>query len=152
VIGTASAGKEAFLHELGVDQFINYRTTAFETVARDVDVVVDAIPREADAVTDALAQATMARSWAVLNDGGIQVSICTNPVPGPEDVARGLRGAYAGAKPSGDLLNRIAGLVDEGKLRPDVGTILPLWEAREAHELLQTGHTRGKIVLRVEDL
>lgn len=151
VIGTASAGNEAFLRELGVDGFVNYRTTAFETVARDVDVVVDAIPREADAVTDALAQATMARSWAVLKDGGIQVSICANPVPGPQDVARGLRGSYAGAKPSGDLLGRIAGLVDAGKLRPDVGTILPLREARKAHELIQTGHTRGKVVLRVNE-
>jgi NADPH:quinone reductase-like Zn-dependent oxidoreductase len=62
-----------------------------------------------------------------------------------------LRGAYAGAKPGGDLLNRIAGLVDDGKLKPDVGTILPLREARHAHELIQTGHTRGKIVLRVKD-
>ncbi|MBN2391187.1 MAG: zinc-binding dehydrogenase, partial [Anaerolineae bacterium] len=64
---------------------------------------------------------------------------------------RGLRGAHAAAQPGNDVLNRIAGLVDEGQLRPDVGTILPLWEARKAHELIQTGHTRGKIVLRVKD-
>jgi NADPH:quinone reductase-like Zn-dependent oxidoreductase len=151
VIGTASAGNEAFLRELGVDEFIDYRATAFESVVRDVDVVVDAIPREADDATDVLARETMARSWAVLRDGGIQVSICANPTPGPDAVARRLRGAYAGAKPGTDLLNRIAGLVDAGKLKPDVGTILPLREARRAHELIQTGHTRGKIVLRVKD-
>jgi NADPH:quinone reductase len=79
VIGTASAGNEAFLRELGVDEFINYRTTAFESVVREVDVVVDSIPREADDATDVLARETMARSWAVLRDGGIQVSICANP-------------------------------------------------------------------------
>jgi len=151
VIGTASAGNEAFLRELGVDEFVDYRTTAFESVARDVDVVVDAIPREADDGTDALARETMARSWAVLKDGGIQVSICANPTPGPDAAERGLRGAYAAARPGSDLLSRIAGLVDGGKLRPDVGTILPLREARQAHELIQTGHTRGKIVLRIED-
>ncbi len=149
VIGTASAGNEAFLRELGVDTFINYRTTAFESVAREVDVVIDAIPREADDATDVLARETMARSWAVLKDGGIQVSICANPTPHPDAVARGLRGAYAGAQPDNDVLNRVAELVDEGKLRPDVGTILPLREARRAHELIQTGHTRGKIVLQV---
>jgi len=147
VIGTASATNEAFLRELGVDDFIDYRTTAFESVVRNVDVVLDAIPREADDRTDALARETMSRSWAVLRDGGILVSICANPAPGPDAVARGLRGAYAGAKPGSDLLNRIAGLVDYGKLKPDVGTILPLREARRAHELIQTGHTRGKIVL-----
>lgn len=151
VIATASAGNEAFLRELGVDAFVNYRTTAFESVVREVDVVIDAIPREADDETDALARETMARSWAVLRDGGIQVSICANPVPVPGAAERGLRGAYAAARPGNDVLNRVAGLVDEGNLRPDVGTILPLREARRAHELIQTGHTRGKIVLRVGD-
>ena len=151
VIGTASARNERFLQRLGVDDFINYRTTAFESVVRDLDLVMDAIPREADDATDVLAQETMARSWAVLKDGGILVSICSSPAPGPEAERRRLRGAFAGAKPGGDLLNRIAGLVDEGKLSPDVGTILPLREARRAHELIQTGHTRGKIVLSVTD-
>ena len=151
VTGTASAGNEAFLRELGIDAFINYRTTAFESVVREVDMVVDAIPREADDATDVLARETMARSWAVLRDGGIQISICAKPVPGSDHAGRGLRDAYAGAQPGSDVLNRIAGLVDEGKLRPDVGTILPLREARQAHELIQTGHTRGKIVLRVRN-
>ncbi|MBN2450765.1 MAG: NADP-dependent oxidoreductase [Lentisphaeria bacterium] len=150
VIGTASAGNEAFLRQLGVDVFIDYRTTAFDSVVRDVDMVLDLIPREADAATDALARETMARSWAVLKHGGIQVSICANPPPGPDAAARGLRGAYAGAKPGRDLLNRIAGLVDDGTLKPTVGTILPLREARQAHELIQRGHTRGKIVLQIE--
>jgi NADPH:quinone reductase-like Zn-dependent oxidoreductase len=151
VIGTASAGNEAFLRELGVDEFINYRTTAFETIVRDMDVVVDAIPREADDATDVLARETMARSWAVLRDGGIQVSICAHPSPDPDAAGRRLRGAHAGAQPGNDVLTQIAGLVDKGKLRSDVGTILPLREARHAHELIQTGHTRGKIVLRVKD-
>ena len=151
VIGTASAGNEVFLRELGVDTFINYRTTAFESVVQELDVVIDAIPREADDATDVLARETMARSWTVLRDGGIQVSICAHPVPGPYAAKRGLRGAHAAAQPGNNVLNRIAELVDEGKLRPDVGTILPLREARQAHELIQTGHTRGKIVLRVKD-
>lgn len=151
VIGTASAGNEAFLRMLGVDEFIDYRTTAFESVARDVDVVIDPIPREVDDATDALARETMARSWAVLRDGGIQVSVCDNPTPGPDAVRRAVRGAHAGARPGSEVLNTIADLVDEGKIKVDVGTILPLQEARQAHKLIQTGHTRGKIVLRVTD-
>jgi len=152
VIGTASTRNEAFLRELGVDEFVDYRATVFGSVVRDVDVVVDAIPREADDATDVLARETMARSWVVLKDGGIQVSICANPRPGPEAARRGLRGAYAGAQPGNDVLNRIAGLVDEGRLSPAVGVILALREARQAHELIQTGHTRGKIVLEVGEL
>ena len=81
MIGTASARNERFLRELGIDEFIDYRTTAFESVVRDVDIVLDAIPREADDSIDALAREAMARSWAVLKDGGILVSICANPTP-----------------------------------------------------------------------
>ncbi len=152
VIGTASAHNEGFLRSLGLDEFIDYRTTAFESVARNLDVVLDTIPREVDDATDALARETMNRSWAVLKDGGIQVSICAAPKPDPDAVARGLRGAYARAGGGGDLLNRIAELVDDGQLKPEVGTILTLRDARQAHELIQTGHTRGKIVLRAEPL
>ena len=40
-------------------------------------------------------------------------------------------------------------LVDAAKLRPVVETVLPLSDARRAHEISQNGHLRGKIVLRV---
>jgi NADPH:quinone reductase-like Zn-dependent oxidoreductase len=40
-------------------------------------------------------------------------------------------------------------MIDAGNLKPAVSTILPLAEAARAHELSQTGHVRGKIVLRV---
>ena len=71
--------------------------------------MIDAIPREADDATDVLARETMARSWSVLRDGGIQVSICAHPTPGPDAAARGLRGAHAAAQPGNDVLNRVAG-------------------------------------------
>jgi NADPH:quinone reductase-like Zn-dependent oxidoreductase len=46
-------------------------------------------------------------------------------------------------------LTEIASLIDAGTVKPVVSTVLPLAEARQAHELLEAGHTRGKIVLRV---
>ena len=42
--------------------------------------------------------------------------------------------------------------VDSGKIKPMVETVLPLSEARHAHELNETGHARGKIVLQVAEL
>lgn len=151
VIGTASAENEGFLRELGADAVIDYRTTAFDSGLRGVDLVVDLIPRDVDEASDALARETMARSWAVLKDGGLQVSICAKPVPGPADRRRGLRGAYARAKPGRNGLAAIAALVEAGHLRPAVGRILNLRQARQAHELIQSGHTRGKIVLRLRE-
>jgi len=46
-------------------------------------------------------------------------------------------------------LSEIAKLVGAGKLKPIVETVLPLSDARRAHELSETGHARGKIVLKV---
>jgi NADPH:quinone reductase-like Zn-dependent oxidoreductase len=46
-------------------------------------------------------------------------------------------------------LAELATLVDSGKIKPMVEKVLPLSEARQAHELNETGHARGKIVLKV---
>ncbi|TMD71474.1 MAG: zinc-binding dehydrogenase [Chloroflexi bacterium] len=42
-------------------------------------------------------------------------------------------------------------MIDEGKVRPIIDTVLPLSQARQAYEQGAKGHTRGKIVLRVVD-
>ncbi|MHB1295214.1 MAG: NADP-dependent oxidoreductase [Anaerolineae bacterium] len=149
VIGTASAAREAFLRDLGVDVFVDYRATHFEDAAAGVDLVLDLVPREVSEANDAQAQEILGRSWRILRDGGRLVSICTHPEPDEAAAARGVTGAYAGAQPRGDLLARIARLVDAGAVRPALSAVFTLEDARAAHELLQQGHTQGKIVLQV---
>jgi NADPH:quinone reductase-like Zn-dependent oxidoreductase len=137
VIGTASGANQSFLRELRVDEPIDYEDTRFEDLVRDVDVVFDTIGGD-----------TQKRSWKVLKKGGILVSIAGRP--SAEEAARiGVRQAFIWVMPNGAQLTEIAGLVDSGKLKAVVETILPLPDARKAHELIQMGHTRGKIVLRV---
>jgi NADPH:quinone reductase-like Zn-dependent oxidoreductase len=59
-------------------------------------------------------------------------------------------GAEMGRRPeNSSQLAAIATLVDSGKIKPVVETILPLSEARHTHEISQSSHARGKIVLRV---
>ena len=70
VIGTASTRNQDFLRELGVDSAIDYQSVAFETVVRDVDVVLDTIGGD-----------TQARSWMVLKKGGVLVSTVSPPSP-----------------------------------------------------------------------
>ena len=137
VIGTASGRNQEFLRKLGADQTIDYQTTHFEDVVHDVDVVFDTIGGD-----------TQRRSWKVLKKGGILVSI-VGPPSAEEAVAHGVRQASVFVQPSATQLTELANLVDSGKLKPVVETVLPLSEARRAHELSQTGHTHGKIVLRV---
>jgi NADPH:quinone reductase-like Zn-dependent oxidoreductase len=46
-------------------------------------------------------------------------------------------------------LARIAALVVAGEVRVELAEVLPLTEVARAHELSETGHTRGKLVLTV---
>jgi NADPH:quinone reductase-like Zn-dependent oxidoreductase len=137
VIGTASERNQAFVRELGVDEAINYEKTRFEDVVREVDVVLDTIGAD-----------TQERSWKLLKKGGILVSIVAPPWT-QQAAKHGVRSEYFAAHCSSAQLSEIARLVDSGRLKPMVGTVLPLSEARRAHELNESGHGRGKIVLRV---
>jgi NADPH:quinone reductase-like Zn-dependent oxidoreductase len=137
VIGTASARNADFVHELGVDEFIDYQSTQFETVVRDVDVVFDTIGGD-----------TQARSFGVLRKDGFLVSIVEPP---SQELAaqHGVRSTMLGVQPNAAQLSEIAALIDSGKVKPFVETVLPLSEAQRAHEMSQSGRTRGKIVLQV---
>jgi NADPH:quinone reductase-like Zn-dependent oxidoreductase len=139
VIGTASAGNERFLKELGADEVIDYRTTPFQEAVHDVDVVFDPIGGD-----------TQHRSWKVLKKGGILVA--TLGISSPEAAAEhGVRGEGVMVGPDNTQLALIAALIDAGNLKPFVSAVFPLAEAARAHELSQTGHVRGKIVLNVRD-
>jgi NADPH:quinone reductase-like Zn-dependent oxidoreductase len=137
VIGTASKRNHDFLRELGADETVDYTSTRFEDAVRNVDVVLDTISGE-----------TQQRSWKVLKKGGFLVSILQPPSP-EEAAAHGVRCAHTFVQPNVSQLAELAALVDAGKLKTIVETVLPLAEAVQAQELNKAGHTRGKIVLRV---
>jgi NADPH:quinone reductase-like Zn-dependent oxidoreductase len=137
VIGTASARNHDFLRDLGADEVVDYQAVRFEEAVHDVDVVFDTLGGD-----------TQTRSWQVLRKGGILVSIVSPPSQELAD-AHGVRQAYFFMQPRLELLLELAKLVDSGRLRCVVEAVLPLSEARRAHELSQAGHVRGKIVLEV---
>src|SRR5437867_1388737 len=67
VIATASKVNADFVAALGADEVIDYRTTPFETVVRDVDVVLDTVGGD-----------TRDRSWGILRKGGQLVTIAAD--------------------------------------------------------------------------
>lgn len=137
VIGTASERNHAFLKELGAHEAIDYNQVKFEEVVKGVDLVLDTMAGE-----------TRDRSWQVLKKGGILVTILGQP--SQEDAAKhGARAAGVFVQPNQAQLGELAKLADSGKLRPVVEAVLPLRDAARAHEMNQTLHTRGKIVLQV---
>jgi NADPH:quinone reductase-like Zn-dependent oxidoreductase len=139
VIGTASTRNLDFVRSLGADEIIDYKNTKFEEVVNNVDVVLDAVGGE-----------TQQRSWGVLKPGGILVSITASSHPSSETAAEyGVRAVAMVVHLEGKYLTEIATLLDNGTIKTYVDRILPLTEARQAHELIESGGTRGKIVLQV---
>ena len=103
---------------------------------------------DVDMVFDTLAGEVQKRSWQTLKPGGVLVS-CLG-APSAEDAQQhGVRGASVFVQPNAQQLTEIAKLIDLRKLKPVVEAVLPLAEARRAQDLSQSGHVRGKIVLRV---
>ena len=140
IIATASTTNEELLRKLRADETIDYTSQNFEDVVHNVDVVLDTIGGE-----------TQERSWRVLKKGGALISLVRPP---SDQKARqfGARGIMCSVQPDGAQLSKIAKLIDSAKLKPIIDRILPLSEARRAHELSQDGHIRGKLVLRVKDI
>lgn len=137
VIGTGSVNLDA-LRKLGVDEVIDYTTTRFEDVVTGVDVVLDTVGGD-----------TQERSWAVIKPGGVLIS--TIQAPSQEKASsHGVRQHYLSSTPPiGKVLTEVAKMVDAGQISPLVSIILPLQEIRRAHELVESKHTLGKIVLQV---
>jgi NADPH:quinone reductase-like Zn-dependent oxidoreductase len=139
VIATASTANQDVLKELGADAAVDYTKQQFEDVAKDVDVVLDSVGKD-----------TLARSYGVIKKGGIIVSLVARPNQS-ELQKHGIRGVALSVEPNSGELAQIGKLVDEKKIRVIVSQTFPLAEAKKAQEQIASGHTRGKIVLKVAD-
>ncbi|MDP9253437.1 MAG: NADP-dependent oxidoreductase [Verrucomicrobiota bacterium] len=137
VIATASTPNQDLLKQLGADVAIDYTKTKFEDVAKDVDVVLDSVGKD-----------TLARSYGVVKKGGFIVSLVARPDSVQLD-AHGIRGAPLDVKPDANELAEITKFIEAKKITPVISQVLPLSEAAKAQEQAATGHTRGKIVLKV---
>jgi len=135
VIATASARNHDYLRSIGAAQVIDYRTQRFEDIAREIDVVVDTVGGD-----------TLARSPAVLRDGGrlvtlvgsVPAELCADgriqcPPRAPWNVRQGLAG--------------VAPLIAAGQLRVHIERSYPLSEIAAAQQHNRDGHTRGKVVV-----
>jgi NADPH:quinone reductase-like Zn-dependent oxidoreductase len=139
VIATASTTNQDLLKQLGADVAIDYTKQKFEEVAKNVDVVLDSVGKD-----------TLARSYGVMKKGGIIVSIVATPDHAELD-KRGIRGESISVEPNSGELAEIGKLIDAGKINVIVSQTFPLADAAKAQEQVATGHTRGKIILKVAD-
>lgn len=139
VIGTASSKNAEFLKGIGCDEVIDYRNQQFEEIVSNLDVVLDTIGGD-----------TLERSWGVLKPGGFLVTTVAS-IPEGTPQKHGVRAERLMTQADGKELAQIAAIIDERKIKPIVTTVLPLSDAQKAHEMSESGHTRGKIVLRIAE-
>jgi len=136
VIGIGSGRNEEFVRKLGAAEFIDYKRTKFEDTVSGVDVVFDTVGGD-----------TQERAFQTLKRGGFLVSTVNPPSP---DKAKefSVTVAMVMMMPKPDQLAEINRLVEGGKLKVRVATVLPLAEVKKAHQLSASGHADGKIILR----
>ena len=155
VIATASGDDGAYLKSIGASRVIDYRKAHFEKILQEkVDMVFDLVGGD-----------TQTRSFRVLKEGGHLVS-AVQPVSREETAKHRVSGEMMRLAPSGDVLGKIARLLEEGTIRPDVATVYALQDAAQAwkdiagnlpgvHGMSPSGpavardKSHGKIVLRV---
>jgi NADPH:quinone reductase-like Zn-dependent oxidoreductase len=140
VIATASTANVDFVRSIGADEVIDYSSVKVEDAVHDVDVVFDTVGGEA---TEQL--------WNVLKPGGILVT-CVGMPDAETAAARGVRAAAtthpAETRP---ILDELGKLVASGDLKPVIQQIYPLEEAASAQAASETGHGRGRILLKIAD-
>jgi NADPH:quinone reductase-like Zn-dependent oxidoreductase len=136
-IGTGSSRNREFVLGLGADEYVDYTQQDVANAVSGVDLAFDTVGGEA---TGSLVPA--------VRPGGILVTIANAP---PEEAARerGIRAELHVTSPDPAELAQIAALVESGDVHVEIAATIPLAEAPRAHELSESGHTRGKIILTV---
>jgi NADPH2:quinone reductase len=154
----STAEKAELVRQLGADHVIYYRDTDVTgavmewTAGRGVDVVLDTIGgatfrHSLDAARVYGHVVTLLEpgndvNWKNARNRNLSISFTLMLTPMLQDLPEASRH-------QGEILNRCAALIADGKLRPLVSTTLPLAEAAQAHRLIEAGHIQGKLVLEI---
>lgn len=162
VATTTSASNAALVKKLGADVVVDYRTQDFEEVLRDYDVVLNSQDGK-----------TLDKSLRVLKGGGKLISISGPPDPefgqaiaapgfvklvvrllssGVRRRARslGLGYSFLFMKASGEQLQAITRLIDEGAIRPVIDKVFPFESTNEALSYVEAGRAKGKVVVKLK--
>jgi len=133
VFATASTAHVDYVRSLGADHVIDYRTQGFESVAHDIDLVLDYVGGE-----------VLDRSWQVLKKDGAIVGTSS-----PDILARtpaGRRGLWFVNTPDPALLERLVAEIAEGTLVSKLSEVVGFDEIPAAIERNRTSPRIGKVV------
>jgi NADPH:quinone reductase-like Zn-dependent oxidoreductase len=138
VAGTSSGTNKDFVMELGADRHIDYEKAKFEEALHNMDFVLDTLGGE---ITD--------RSFRVLRLGGTIICIPsgTSPDISEKAIEKGLKGDHFRVQSNGEDMKEIASLLENGLVKSYISRTYSIDEIQAAHLQIETGKTRGKIVV-----
>jgi NADPH:quinone reductase-like Zn-dependent oxidoreductase len=139
VIAVASGKHEAFLRDLGADEFIDYTQEAAEDVVKDADLVLDTVGGEATG-----------RFLRSIKKGGALFPVFPLGFSGADEAAKmGITVSATQVRSNGAQLAELAALLEDGTVRVAIDSTFTLAEAAKAHERAARKSIQGKIVLTV---
>ncbi len=142
VVAVAGGANEGYLRKLGVEVVIDHTKHDFPDALRDI------APDGVDFVYDCKGGDALEKAYLCVKQGGRLVGIVQPPNQAALDEKNG-RALYVFVEPNAPQLDHIASLTDGGQLETTVSKVWKLDEVREAHRQMETGHTRGKMVIEV---
>lgn len=142
VVAVASKKNIAYAVSLGADNFIDY---ASGNILADIE---QHFPDKFDLVLDCVGDKTLAQAYQYVKPGGRLVSIL-GQVNADEAERNKILFHYLFVEPNVRQLNQISRWIGDGKIRVHLDAVYKLSEVAKAHEQIETGHTKGKIVLAI---
>jgi NADPH:quinone reductase len=139
-LGVASARNHDYLRGLGASEVFDYHDADW------VQQALAVVPGGVDVLLDGAGGRTRDQAVAAVREGGRAVFLIA---PGAQ-LPPGIVAVSFNSDVTRQRLEAIGRLVDAGKLRPQIEAVLPLEQVREALERVAGRHTRGKVVLRIE--
>jgi NADPH:quinone reductase-like Zn-dependent oxidoreductase len=138
VIGTSSAENKAFVLGLGADEHIDYRSQRFEEIVKDADVVLDSMGGE-----------NAFRSLAAVKKGGTVISLPSGLQEGLKEKAEeaGVNAYHILVASNGKDMEKLAELLEKGIIKSHVSKTFSFEDIQSAHRHIETGKTKGKIVV-----
>lgn len=138
VIGTASAANRDFVLGLGADEHFDYKSGPFEEHYHDLDLVLDSMGGE-----------YIDRSLKVLRPQGTIISLPSGlrETVAEKAAAQGKTGYFITVASSGKDMRLLADLMERGRLKSHVSAVFNFADMAKAHQQIESGSTRGKVVV-----
>ncbi|WP_269237225.1 NADP-dependent oxidoreductase [Flavobacterium flavigenum] len=162
-VATTTSSKNTYLvKSLGADLIIDYKTEDFETKLKDYDLVLHSNKDSK----------ILEKSLRILKSGGQLISLVGPPTPEFADALglswplklvikllsfsvrkkvkkQNVSFKFLFMKPEGKQLGEITKLIEAGIIKPVIDKVFPFEQANEALSYIETGRSKGKVVVKV---